>query len=74
MSEKRLKIDLELHVVGDGRVFINFWNHINGDDVITELRDGKLYRIQYEGEDGKTETETEVSLEKFVEEVKSKFQ
>ena len=62
MEEKRLKVKIELLVVGDGRTFINFWNYINGDDVIAELKEGKLHQ------DGE-----EISLQKFVDDVKSKF-
>ncbi|NJO63179.1 MAG: hypothetical protein HC836_34660 [Richelia sp. RM2_1_2] len=36
------KLKLELNFVGDGRVFLNFWNFLNGDDVVTEVIDGKL--------------------------------
>lgn len=40
---KQLKIELELHVVGDGRTFLNFWNWMNGEDVTAEIIDGKLH-------------------------------
>jgi hypothetical protein len=62
MKEKRLKINLELHVVGDGRTFLNFWDYICGDDVICEFKDGKLYR-----------NDTEITLQKFIDEVRQKF-
>jgi hypothetical protein len=62
MEEKRLKIEIELHIVGDGRTFVNFWNYMNGDDVVAELKDGKLYQ-----------DDEEISLQKFVDDVKSKF-
>ena len=62
MEEKRLKIGIELHVVGDGRTFLNYWNYINGDDVIAEIKDGKLYR-----------DDVEISLQEFVDSVKSKY-
>lgn len=67
MEEKRLKAEIELHVVGDGRTFLNFWNWQNGDDVIAELKNGKLY---ISDED---EKESELSLDEFVNKVKSKF-
>lgn len=60
--EKRLKINLELHVVGDGRTFLNYWNYLNGDDVVSEIIDGKIYI-----------DDKEVSLEDFINSVKSKF-
>lgn len=61
-EEKRLKINLELLIVGDGRTFINFWNHKNGDDVIVEVYNGKLYR---EG--------IEISIQGFIDETVNKF-
>jgi hypothetical protein len=66
MEEKRLKIGLELHVVGDGRTFLNYWDAVNGDDVIAEVKDGKLY-MDIE------ELETEVSLQHFIDTTKGKF-
>ncbi len=66
MEEERLKIELELHVVGDGRTYLNFWNWKTGEDVISEVKDGKLYMDI-------NEVETEVSLQKFIDEVKNKF-
>lgn len=60
--EESLKVKLELHVVGDGRTFLNFWNWMTGEDVIAELIDGKLYQDN-----------VEISLDKFVNDVKNKF-
>jgi hypothetical protein len=65
MEEKRMKINIELHVVGDGRTFLNFWNHKNGEDVVAELIDGKLYQ----DENGVL---SEISLQKFVDDVKER--
>ena len=59
MEEQRLKINLELHVVGDGRTFLNFWNHINGDDVVVEVVKSRLY-----------DDEEEISVETFIDRVK----
>lgn len=66
MEEERLKVKIELLVVGDGRTYLNFWNWQNGDDVIAEVKDGKLFMDI-------NEVETEVSLQKFIDDVKSKF-
>ena len=66
MEEQRLKIELELHIVGDGRTFLNFWNWKTGEDVVSEIKNGKLYMDI-------SEVETEVSLQQFVDEVKNKF-
>lgn len=66
MEEKRLKIGLELHVVGDGRTFLNYWDAVNGDDVIAEVKQGKLY-MDIDDE------EKEVSLQYFIDSTKAKF-
>lgn len=57
-QEDRMKISIELHIVGDGRRFLNYWDYKNGNDVIVEIRSGKLFRKR-----------TEVSVEKFIERV-----
>lgn len=66
MSEKRLKIEIELHIIGDSKTFLNFWNWVDGDDIIAEVKDGKLFMDI-------NEVETEVTLQKFIEDIKSKF-
>jgi hypothetical protein len=65
-SERRLKVEIELHFTGDGRTYLNFWNYENGDDVIAEIKDGKLFMYI-------DELETEVTLKNFIDEIKSKF-
>lgn len=67
MEEKRLKVDVEIHKVGDGRTFLNFWNYMNGDDVIAELKNGKLFSKD------DNDNEFEISLQDFVDKVISKF-
>ena len=47
MSEKRLKINIDYHIVGDGRKFLNFWNYHDGNDIICEIKDKKLMFRQY---------------------------
>jgi hypothetical protein len=44
MSAIEGKYELELNFVGDGRVFLNFWDFMHGDDVIAEIKDRELYR------------------------------
>lgn len=34
---------IELKFVGDGRVFLNYWDIFHGDDVCAEVVDGSLY-------------------------------
>lgn len=67
MEEPRLKIELELHVVGDGRTFINFWDWRHGDDVTAELKDNKLYQTNENHE------VFETSLTDFIFQVKARF-
>ncbi len=64
---KQLKIELELHVTGDGRTFLNFWNYMTGDDVTAQVIDGKLH---LENED---ETTKVIELNEFIDMVTSKF-
>lgn len=57
-----MKIELELHLPGDGRIFINRWDYKHGNDSTAELRDGKLIMYDVDGE-------FEVSLSDFINEV-----
>lgn len=67
MEEKILKINLELHIVGDGRTFLNYWNSRNGDDVIGELHGDHL--LIRDAEDRRA-----IGLDEFIEKVKSKIE
>lgn len=60
-----MKIRLELNIIDDeGKsVFINFWNPIDGNDVIVEVKDEKLFRH------GK-----EITLTQFINQVKKSFE
>lgn len=71
--EERRKITLELLATGDGRTFLNFWNWMNGDDVTAELRNGKLFTSGYDINEEKEMPEKEISLQEFIDTVKSKF-
>lgn len=62
MEETRLKMDIELHVVGDGRTFLNYWNYVDGEDVVAELKNGELHI-------GKKV----VSLQEFIDSIKKKL-
>lgn len=62
MEEKRLKLDLELHVVGDGRRFLNYWDYMYGNDVVAEIIDGNL--VMEEGESTK-----KVTLNEFIQKI-----
>jgi hypothetical protein len=52
------KIDLELRVV-NGQTFLSFWDIIGGEDIVTEVKDNKLFRPN-----GK-----EITLQEFVDKV-----
>lgn len=58
-----MKIEIEILQVGDGRTFVNFWNYMNGDDVVAELKEGKLFQ-----------DEKEISFQKFVDDVKERVE
>lgn len=42
MAELKGKYEIELNIVGDGRVFLNYWDWAHGNDVVAEIIDGKL--------------------------------
>ena len=44
-EKQEAKLELELNFVGDGRIFINFWDFKGGDDVVAELKDNKLFLV-----------------------------
>lgn len=60
----KVKIELVVHPKPDGRIFLNFWNY-NGDDIICELREGRLMWDQGVV-DG---PEIELAFEQFAEKV-----
>jgi len=66
LKNKIMKIGLELHVFEDGKTALNYWNIITGNDVIAEVREGKLY-MDVDDE------EKEVSLQYFIERAKEIF-
>lgn len=66
MVEDELNVQIELRIVGDGRVYLNFWNWRNGEDVIAEVKNGHLFMDI-------DKVETEVSLQRFIDDIKSKF-
>lgn len=37
------KYKLEINFVGDGRIFLNYWDYTYGNDVVAEYVDGALY-------------------------------
>lgn len=69
---KEFKFDLELHSPGDGRMFLNFWNYHNGDDVTAEIKDGKIYKSD-DSEKEDFEYDKEISFQDFIDQVKEKI-
>jgi hypothetical protein len=50
---------IELKFVGDGRIFLNYWDIFHGNDVTVELVDGSLY-----------DDEEEITLDEFLSRIK----
>jgi hypothetical protein len=65
-------IKLELNIPDD-RVFLNFWNGYNGDDVVCQIIDGKLMLIQYDGDENELPLR-EIELPEFIEMVKTRIE
>ncbi len=63
------KIQLELKVNDDGRIFINFWDSMCGKDVTTEFKDDKLYQMLENSDDYCDE----ITLKQFIDKVKTNF-
>jgi len=61
------KFELELHLPGDGRAFLNHWNPF-GKDVCAKIMEGKLFVADYD-ENGDPLPIREVSLAEFLERV-----
>lgn len=61
MAKERYKVNIEFHSVGDGRQFVNFWNHFNGDDVVCEVIGDKLL-LHRRDENGDSLEPKEVTL------------
>ncbi len=58
------KIKIELIVDDTGNSYLNYWNWWNGEDVVCEVKDGKI--IDDNG-DGK-----EITIQEFIDRVKEK--
>lgn len=48
MSDKKIKTNLELYCPGDGRTFLTYWSEKHNDNIITELKGGKIFIIDRE--------------------------
>lgn len=58
------KIKLEIILNENGVTFLNFWNWYNGDDVVTEIVDGKIIDDNGHGK--------EITLQEFIDRVREK--
>jgi hypothetical protein len=36
------KFEIEINFVGDGRIFVNYWDYMHGEDVVAEFLAGEL--------------------------------
>ena len=46
--EGKYSIELKINGEGDGRKFLNYWDWAHGRDVCCEIKDGKLWRSQWD--------------------------
>lgn len=53
------KYNIEINFVGDGRIFVNYWDYKHGEDVVARFVDGQLY-----------DSEEEISFADYLEKVK----
>ena len=58
-----LKIKLELIKYEDGETFLNYWDNIHGNDICTEIKDGKIYT---DVDDENEKPSTQISLQQFI--------
>ena len=63
-----MKAPIELNIRED-RTFLNFWNWKNGDDVVCEVKNGKLFLLKDENE-----PPTEITLMEFCGMVKTRIE
>lgn len=67
-----MRAQVELNIPDD-RIFLNFWNAFNGDDVVCELVDGRLMLSQRD-EHGDELPPTEITISDFCEMVKTRVE
>ena len=59
-----MKAKIELNFLGE-RIFLNYWNWLDGNDVICEIVNGKLMLNQYDEESNELQA-TEVTIVEFI--------
>jgi hypothetical protein len=63
------KENIELNFPGDGRTFLNFWDWAHGNDVVCQIKKGKLMLTEYD-KNSKKLPEREISFQEFLKLVK----
>ena len=71
MDKTEAKINIELNFVGDGRIFLNYWDSIHAKDVCVEFKDNKL--IHKYDDENETEISEIISLNGFIEKVEKSY-
>jgi hypothetical protein len=59
-----MNIKLDLNIIGDGCVFLNYWDLSRGEDVVCEIKDNRLMLKVYKEDD--TLDEKEITLNEWV--------
>lgn len=59
------KHEIELNLPGDGRKFLNYWAWANGKDVCCEIKDGELFRTDFD-DDGNELPQTKITFADFL--------
>lgn len=65
-----MKIGLELviHEMPDGRMFLNYWDYKHGNDICCEIIAGELFQYGFD-EDGNELPKTKISFAEFIESI-----
>ena len=66
-----MKAKIELNFP-DERIFLNYWNALDGDDVICEIVSGKLMLNQYDEESNELPAR-EITIIEFIEMVRERI-
>lgn len=67
------KYSLELNFPGDGSIFLNWWDYYGGDDVVAEIKDGKLFISNDEKEEEKIEITFPDFLKRVIESINNHY-
>ena len=59
------KHKIELNLPGDGRKFLNYWDWAHGKDVCCEIKDGELFKSNFDS-DGNELPKTKITFAEFL--------